>query len=119
MNYFIGNIIEFVHTIFVLVMSYGFILPSPYLKYYLILLPLTFFHWYINNNKCILSELEYKFKGYKKKIISKKNNYPFIKKMYSKFNIHLSNEQIHHFIIMKIIIFWLIGFTRYLKYIQT
>lgn len=121
MNILVGKIIEIFHEIFVITMIYGFILPKPFLKYYLLLWPITYIHWQFNNDKCFLTELEYKFKGIKEEspISSKDHNYPFMRKLYSKFNIHLTDEQIHNFIIMKINIFWLIGAVRYLKYVQT
>lgn len=118
MKIFFGNFIELIHEIFVIVMIYGFILPKPFLKYYLFLWPLTWLHWQFNNDKCFLTQMEYRFKGIKEEspISSKDHNYPFMRKLYSKFNINLSDDQIHTFIIMKINIFWLIGVMRYLKY---
>lgn len=120
MNIILGNLIGILHGIFVFLMMFGFVLPGSLLKYYLLLWPLTWLHWQINDDKCILTELEYKLKG-KTEIPKSKSdhNYPFMRKLYSMFNINLTDNEIHMFIITKINILWLFGALRFLKYIQS
>lgn len=114
MNIFLANLINFIHTIFVLLMQYGFILPKSFLKYYLLLWPITLLHWKLNNNNCILTQIELKLRGIKE---DKDYNYPFMKKLYFNiFNLDLTTKQIHNFLGLKNNILWLIGAAIYLRY---
>lgn len=117
MKIFFSKIINFIHTIYVLLMTFGFVLPESFLQYYLFLWPITWLHWQFNNNKCFLTQLEYRLKGEKDSPKSDKDHdYPFMRKLYfNLFNIKFSDKQIHNIIILKINIFWLIGAARYLK----
>jgi len=53
------KVLVFVHLSLVLIFIIGPFLPGKYLLYYLFLWPLVYIHWYFNDDRCMLTELEY------------------------------------------------------------
>ena len=51
------------HRVIVYITIFGFLLPKKYLLYHLLLFPIMLVHWILNDNKCILTELEVKLSG--------------------------------------------------------
>ncbi len=118
MNDFLKKILLYliiiIHKLFVYFMILGFLLPRKYLYLFLISWPLVYIHWNLNNNKCILTEWEYKLKNIKDvPIVNKDHDFPFINKMLNEWNIYLSNNQIHYLIISLLTITWTIGLIRF------
>jgi hypothetical protein len=54
----LSKLVKFFHYAYMLTLIFGIFLPSKYLIYFLCLLPAIYIHWYFNNNKCMLAELE-------------------------------------------------------------
>lgn len=108
------KIVIFTHILVALFMAIGFLFPSNFLFYFLFLWPGIYLQWQINNNRCILTDLEYYLDG---KTPPPGNNYefPFIKKQLANLNIQLKNDmQIYYFLIYGLTVFWIIGFIRYM-----
>jgi len=59
----IAVLVNIIHSIFVYVMIFGFMLPKKYLKFHALMWPLTCLHWKLNSDKCIFTQLENYFKG--------------------------------------------------------
>ena len=57
----IANVIKIIHYIIMFTLLLGVFLPSKYLIYYIFLWPAVYFHWYFNDNKCMLTEIESHF----------------------------------------------------------
>ena len=57
----LNKIVRFSHLLLLFVLIFGVFLPSKYLIYFLFLLPAIYIHWYFNDNKCMLTELESRF----------------------------------------------------------
>jgi hypothetical protein len=98
-----------------LILIFGVLLPNYLLFIFILMWPCIYFHWKINNYKCILTELEYYLDD---KPFPKVNDkeYPFIKKELLNFGINLSHIQIHYIVIYGFTILWIIGFIRYIIY---
>ncbi len=95
-------------------MLLGFLLPRKYLYLYIIAWPIVYIHWQLNNNKCILTEIEYKLQNKKNTpTANKDHDFPFINKMLNEWNIYLSNNQIHYLIFFILTITWIIGLIRF------
>ena len=56
---FLQIILIILHASLVIIFTIGPFLPGKYLIYYLFLWPVTYIHWYFNDNKCMLTEIEY------------------------------------------------------------
>jgi hypothetical protein len=54
----LSKAVRYIHYAFMLLLVFGFILPHKYLIYYLFLLPGILIHKNLNDNKCMLTELE-------------------------------------------------------------
>lgn len=101
------------HKLLVYFMMFGFLLPRKYLFYHLITFPLIILHWIFNEEKCFLTELEYKLKGLKDApVYTKDHNYPFMKRVYADFGFHPTNEQMHSIVMISLFGSWLITFYR-------
>jgi hypothetical protein len=108
------KILVFIHILVSLFLAFGFIMPEPFLFYFLFTWPAIYLHWQINDNRCILTDLEYYLDG---KEQAPKNNYefPFVKKQLAKINIKPTNDmQIYYFFIYGMTTFWIIGLIRYM-----
>ena len=51
-------IIQFVHTLIVFFALFGCFLPLNYIKYHLFMFPIIYIQWKLNNNRCILTDIE-------------------------------------------------------------
>ena len=108
-------ILDVIHRIVVYFMVFGFILPKKYLKFHLLTYPLIWLHWKLNNNKCFLTELEYKLKGIKYEdtpSYNKDHDFPYMRKIFNEFGLYPSDESIHQVVMATILVSWLISFTR-------
>jgi hypothetical protein len=104
-----------------LTLIFGVLLPSKYLIYYLFLLPALYLHWYFNDNKCILSELESYFDNENSNINNQDEARYYqletIFKMLKKFNIYLYHGDLFISTLLNIsIVCWIIGFIRFIIY---
>jgi hypothetical protein len=52
-------LLVFLHVSLILIFVIGPFLTGKYLIYYLFLWPAIYFHWYFNDNKCMITEIEY------------------------------------------------------------
>ena len=111
-----------VHKIIVFSMIFGFLIPKKYLLFFIILWPSVYLSWQLNNNKCILTEIEYYLDNKKySPSVTEDHDYPFIRRMLSNININLtnqkilSNKHIHYIIVLLLTLLWFIGLVKYLK----
>lgn len=116
MRKFLKKVVYLIHKLFVYFLIFGAFLPEKYLFYYIIAWPITYIHWQINNNRCILTQLEYALddKPYPP-TVDKDNDSPFMKTIFDELNIKASNSEIHYTIVYGNTIFWLIGVIRYFR----
>lgn len=111
-----------VHKIIVFLMIFGFLIPKKYLLLFIILWPSVYLSWQLNNNKCILTEIEYYLDNKKfSPSVTEDHDYPFIRRMLSNININLtnqktlSNKHIHYIIVLLLTLLWFVGLVKYLK----
>jgi|LakMenEpi03Aug12_release.lakeMendotaPanAssembly.Ray.scaffolds.fasta_scaffold1713252_2 hypothetical protein len=111
------KILIIIHNLIVYFMAIGFLMPDFLLSFYIITWPSVYLHWQFNNNRCILTELEYYLdnKPYPP-TVDADHDYIYISKMLRDLNIKMSNDKIHYSIVYGFTIFWIIGCIRYFKY---
>ena len=115
MKEIIITVVHIIHRLLVYFMMFGFIIPHKYLFLHIITFPFVYLHWQLNNDKCILTELEYKLKGIDYKFVPKTSDdhdYPFMRKIFSDFGLNLTDQQIHKFIIKYLTGAWFISVLR-------
>ena len=105
----LSKVINYLHKFFVYFMFLGFLLPKKFLYIHFIIYPLLLVHWKLNKNKCMLTQLEFKYKNEK---LPPNGEYPFIKHMINEFNIYPTNKQIKIFFNLGLYIAWLITIYR-------
>jgi hypothetical protein len=88
--------------------TFWLLLPKKYLKYYAISLLLLIAHWYICDNKCILTIIEYKLKNKDVSTIYYDST-PFIKDMCSKLGITIDEKKVVY--LMTIMVYAITLFT--------
>lgn len=114
------NILVFSHSLIVLFLFWGFLLPKKYLVYHLIAWPIVWLHWQLNNQRCILTEWEFKLRGVHDQEIIKvtENDSPFMRKFYKVIlgdDKSISNETIHNSVVFGFTFSWIISLIRKLK----
>jgi hypothetical protein len=113
------KVLVFVHLSLVLIFIIGPFLPGKYLLYYLLLWPLIYIHWYFNDDRCMLTELEYSIDT---DFFGSLNEYSFFSKdsIFSalrKINIFFNNEHSFNISLDKIrTTLWIIAFIRAVIY---
>ena len=115
------KLVRYFHYTYMLTLIFGVLLPSKYLIYYLFLLPALYLHWYFNDNKCILSELESYFDNENSNINNQDEARYYqletIFKMLKKINIYLYHGDLFISTLLNIsIVCWIIGFIRFIIY---
>jgi len=115
------KLLRYLHYTYMLTLIFGVLLPSKYLIYYLFLLPALYLHWYFNDNKCILSELESYFDNENSNINNQDEARYYqletIFKMLKKINIYLYHGDLFISTLLNIsIVCWIIGFIRFIIY---
>ena len=118
---FIGNLIKFIHYLVIFVLIVGVFLPSKYLIYYIFLWPVVYFHWYFNDNKCMLTELESHFdiKYPNVNIHEEVSHYKYIEifEGLKKINIYFDNiDSFTSYVYTIVMIFWVVSLIRLLNY---
>ena len=103
------NIVYFIHVMLICFVWIGFMLPKKYLIYYLIVLPIMFIYWQLNDNRCIFSQIENKIRGR----TTTPNVYQYFSILLSKHGINVSYKTTKTIIVYGISICWLIAFFRY------
>lgn len=114
------NLVVFIHTLIVLFLFWGFLLPKKYLIYHLIAWPIVWLHWQLNNQRCILTEWEFKLRGIDDAQIIKvtENDSPFMRKFYKVIfgnDKTISNETIHNSVVFGFTFAWIISLIRKFK----
>jgi hypothetical protein len=104
-NKFVGNrFIIIIHKLIVFFMFFGFLLPKKYLWLHLLMYPIVRLHWFLNNNKCFLTELQFEnVQG---------DDYPFMKQFFRDIGFNLSNQQLQYITDYGLLFCWLISFVR-------
>jgi hypothetical protein len=103
-------------------MFFGCFLPKKYLPFHLLSWPLVYLHWKTNNNKCVISQIEYKLK-YNTTINSPTSDnhdddYYFMKKIFKDIGADFSNKQLSYLTYSLFTISWIISFFRYFIFIN-
>jgi hypothetical protein len=107
-----------VHRLIVYFMTIGFIFPYDYLIYYLPLWPIVWLHWQLNNNVCVLTEIEYIIRNNHTKAPSlfDTDGHIYFREFIKLFGIkQMSNNTAHNIVIIIVSLAWLIGYIRYYK----
>jgi hypothetical protein len=115
------EIVRFSHLLLLFVLIFGVFLPPKYLIYFLFLLPAIYIHWYFNDNKCMLTELESHFD---QKYVNLNNDeevyhykYINILEMLKKINIYFDGaDSFTSYLYNIFYICWIVGFIRFLNY---
>jgi len=105
-----ANIILLIHIIGIIILLFGFMLPRKYLLYYLMILPLVFLNWLIDNNNCVLTKLECMLRDEKQE-----QSNAFISDTLQYLNFNVTKENIDNNIHIIFIIPWLIACIRLYK----
>jgi hypothetical protein len=115
------NCVIVLHKIIVYFIIFGCLLPKKYLPFHLASWPIVYIHWKLNDNKCILTQLEHWLKDGTSmkdapKIGEKRDDdFYFTKKTLGNLSINLSDEDIDNLVYLVFSISWLISFYRYTK----
>jgi|LakMenEpi03Aug12_release.lakeMendotaPanAssembly.Ray.scaffolds.fasta_scaffold857175_1 hypothetical protein len=117
----LSKVVRYIHYAFMLVLVFGVFLPGKYLIYFLFLLPAIYIHWYFNDNRCMLTELESYFD---QKHVNLNNDdevyhYKYINvlEMLKKINIYFdSADSFTSYLYNIFFICWVVGFIRFLNY---
>ncbi len=103
-------IVHIFHRILVYFTLLGCFLPTKYLQYHLIVWPVIILHWFTNNNRCFLSDLEVKLSG---ESWGKKES-DFGIKVAKSFGLHITLEDTTRMYITFSTLSWLISFIRFI-----
>jgi len=115
------KLVRYFHYTYMLTLIFGVLLPSKYIIYYLCLLPALYLHWYFNDNKCMLSELESHLDNENSNINNQDEARYYqletIFKRLKKINIYFYDGDLFISLILNVsIICWIIGFIRFIIY---
>jgi hypothetical protein len=108
------KILAAIHILVFIFSIVGFIMPEPFLFYFLFVWPAIYLHWQINDNNCILSDLEHYYIDGKKPPSGNKYEFPFLQKQFANAGIKLKHLDIYNFFIYGLTTFWIIGLIRYI-----
>jgi hypothetical protein len=114
MNEILIGLIIFIHELLIYFLIFGFLLSKNYLIYHIIFLPVTYIHWMTNNDKCFLTDLEYKLKN-KDSPYTHDNANPFMKRFFSKFGINLTDDNTYKLTMILFVSSWLISLYKYMN----
>lgn len=113
MKFILIDILDKIHKLVVYFSFLGFLLPKKYLIYHLFAYPLLRVHWKLNNNRCILTELEYKLKNMNNPPIYKEDHdYPYMQKLFKSYGFNFDNKQLHDITMNGLLLSWIITSIR-------
>ena len=112
MKKILKKLVILIHKLVLLYSIVGFLLPKKYLFYFILFWPTIYLHWQINNDCCMLTELEC-YLADKPFILSVGENRS-LKRWFAKYTINTSTISIRNYITCFFTITWLIGVIRYL-----
>tara|TARA_Y100001970_G_scaffold282643_1_gene395909 strand:+ start:777 stop:1106 length:330 start_codon:yes stop_codon:yes gene_type:complete len=104
-----SKIINNLHSIIILYLLTGWIFESQR-KYLVFFLPSLQFQFLVNNNKCLLTQLENKFLIDEKEE-KDKNNESFVEKKFKQFNITISSDIIEYIVNSSVYLSFVISYT--------
>ena len=113
-------IVIWIHIFIILALIFGFFIHDKYLIYYLIIWPAIYIHWLFNDDRCMLTEIEYILNDNHYNNIDeyRYNQYNRFLKQLKKYNIYFDNVDNIDDYTTKIYtiasILWVIGFFRLL-----
>jgi len=116
-----SKLVRIIHLLLLFTLIFGVFLPNKYLIYYLFLLPAIYVHWFFNDNKCMLTELESQFD---QKHVNLNNHeevrhykYIDIFEILKKINIHFdSTDSFNSYLYNIFFICWVVGLIRFFNY---
>ena len=106
-NYKFKYFFHIFHSFVVYSLLLGWMLPKKYLNYYFMSFFVLFFHWKINNQKCIITQIQQKLDN---KMDDK--NYSFTGNMFNNFGIKLNRNQAYLMSYWMFIFVFFIGLYR-------
>ena len=118
---FKSKLVKIIHYIVTFTLIFGIFLPNKYLIYYIFLWPAVYAHWFFNDNKCMLTELELHFnqKFININIDEEVNHHKHIENLegLKKFNIYFDNiDSFTSYFYNIVVVCWVIGFIRLVVY---
>lgn len=75
------------HLFMMVVLIFGWMMPPWFLKFHMILVPACIVQWWLNNDQCILTQIQYHFEGRK---VEPGEQGQFIKGLFMKFGVNPS-----------------------------
>ena len=110
MNEYLIKIIHIFHILITYFAYFGWLFPQQYLIYFILNFPFLCIHWMFNNNRCVISEIEYKLHGVDYPI---NNISPHTDIFFEEHGILILSPYKHIYTWL-FIIAWLLGIVRYL-----
>jgi hypothetical protein len=108
-------IMKAMHYFVVLFITLGAFIPKKYLVYFLFAWPILYLHWQMNNNKCLLTQIECWLDNQPYCNVTD-NDFPFVTNMLNYLHIEITgNEQKNRIMNSGLTCFWLFGMYRYYK----
>jgi hypothetical protein len=108
-------VVKSVHVVSALFLTLGALLPKKYLIYFIFGWPLLYLQWILNDNKCLLTQVEYWLANDPRPVPN--YHYDFVisrtDPFFKFFNIKIDNELINFYCYFILIFCWLIGTYRY------
>ena len=108
----IAYIVTIIHIIIILFTIFGCVLPINYLMYHILMLPIIYIQWELNDQRCILTD----FESYLLNMNNTNNAlWPRIQKYINKY-CHLTDNNISIIFLVILIIGFIISFLRINKF---
>ena len=105
--------ISWVHILCIVYLLFGFLSPLPLLIFHLLAIPAVIMQWRMNNNQCVLTQLQKKVEALDKNA-SKELEGNFTKELFLKWGIILTDKQLLFVIYGLLISSWCVSFSRFI-----
>jgi hypothetical protein len=111
MNLVLARIVCIIHLLAIGFIVFGWLLPQNFLIFHITFVPLTFLHWKTNNNRCVLTQLQ---KYFEKGKVKKAEEGDFVRSLFKKMGLELSNKQLFFVIYGLMFLSLFISILRYI-----
>ncbi|MCJ8277583.1 MAG: DUF2784 family protein [Bdellovibrionales bacterium] len=101
------------HLLCLLFLVFGFLLTGPVTYFHLIAIPAVILHWWMNNNQCILTQLQKKYEV-KDKNQEETLEGNFTRDLFLKLGIELSDQQLMVVIYLVMALSWTLSLFKIL-----
>jgi hypothetical protein len=118
----------FIHKLIVFFLLFGWLLPIKYIHLHIIAVPIILVHWQLNNNKCIVTEIEHYLRCEVDNLPYElaenspdvnthvDNRDDFVLKLLKQLNINFNSKTIKKYVIVGLMISWSLSFYKFYKY---